>query len=264
MKRVLVMTVRMASKRFPNKAMADLAGRPMLAQLLRRLSWSTTLNEVVIATTPKAEDDQLVTLANELGHRWYRGSEYDVLRRCADAVTEAKADVVVRVTTDCPLVCAEHVDALVTALTTDYDYAENMDAIHPRRHVDGLTLNEMYAAYKGPYPDGTNIEVMWADTLTRLDRMSKTPLCREHVTPYVRWEHPELFRVYHLPADEDNGKMWWSVDTPEQLANVQRCYEALDIGNRNVGYAEILDWWKADARKLDAANERVCRNFACA
>ena len=81
MRRVIVVQARMTSTRLPGKVLEDVAGRPMLAQQLRRLAGCRLADELVVATTVNATDDEVVAVARGEGARWFRGSETDVLER---------------------------------------------------------------------------------------------------------------------------------------------------------------------------------------
>src|SRR5215218_491559 len=116
MRRVAILQARMTSERLPGKVLAEVAGRPMIEHQLRRLSRCERIDELVIATTTNADDDPLVELAARVGVRVFRGSEHDVLSRYAGAAREASADLVVRLTSDCPLADPGEVDVVVAAL----------------------------------------------------------------------------------------------------------------------------------------------------
>src|ERR1044071_6002826 len=116
MRRVVVVQARMTSTRLPGKVLMDLDGRPLLERQLARLGRCARVDEIVVATTVNDTDDPLVALADRLGLRWHRGSEADVLGRYVGAAREADADMVVRVTSDCPLIDAGETDAVIGAL----------------------------------------------------------------------------------------------------------------------------------------------------
>src|SRR4051794_35183830 len=107
MKRVIIVQARMTSSRLPGKVLMELADRPMLSQQIRRLKNCREMDEIVIATTINATDDPVVELADAEGLRWFRGSESDVLSRYVGAAHEAKAEIVIRITVDCPLIDPE-------------------------------------------------------------------------------------------------------------------------------------------------------------
>src|SRR6266849_2137746 len=115
-RRVIIVQARMTSTRLPGKVLMNLAGRPMLAQQIRRLKRCREADEIVIATTTNASDDPIITVAEREGVRWFRGSEHDVLSRYVGAAHEARAEVVARITADCPLIDPEQTDAVITAI----------------------------------------------------------------------------------------------------------------------------------------------------
>ena len=113
---VAIVQARMASTRLPGKVMADLLGRPVLERIVDRLRSAESIDEIVIATTTSTTDDIVVELANDLETRWYRGDTHDVLSRYVGAAVESSADVIVRITGDCPLVDPVVVDLVTTSL----------------------------------------------------------------------------------------------------------------------------------------------------
>ena len=229
MKRVIVIQARMTSTRLPGKVLMDLAGRPMLAQQLRRLARCRQADEIVVATTTNATDNPVVAVAQDEGVRWFRGSETDVLARYVGAAREAKADVVVRVTADCPLIDPEESDRVIEALASQrerWDYASN---------VVGRT-----------FPQGLDTEAMYMDVLERLSRLAQSASAREHVTYYLLNEQPKFFNIRSVTDTENNSDLRWTVDMPQDLEMVRRLYEELNLGERAVGYRELLAYVRAN------------------
>lgn len=228
MKRVVIVQARMTSTRLPGKVLMDLAGRPMLAQQLRRLQRCRRVDEIVVATTTNAADDPVVALARAEGVRDFRGSERDVLSRYAGAARETRADLVVRVTADCPLIDPETVDRVIGAAQDDAaacDYASNV--------------------IQRTYPRGLDAEVLYADALARLDRLARSPAGREHVTHFLLNERPELFLMRSVTDSEDHSDLRWTVDTADDMAMVRRLYDELNLGREFRGYREILAYVRA-------------------
>lgn len=224
-KRVAVVQARMTSTRLPGKVLMDLAGKPMLAQQLRRLKAARMLDEIVLATTENATDDPLVDLARTEGVAVCRGSEHDVLGRFVAAARAAKADVVVRVTGDCPLVDPEVTDRVVRELLDHRDacdYASNV--------------------LRRTYPHGLDVEAFFADALYRMDRLGTSPAAREHVTVVARAERPDLFLRRSVEDTENHSTLRVTVDTAVDLEVVRAVYAALDLGNRIGPRAEWIAW----------------------
>jgi spore coat polysaccharide biosynthesis protein SpsF len=236
MRTVVVVQARMTSTRLPGKVLMDLAGRPLLARQLDRLRACPDVDDIVIATTTNATDDALVALAEAAGVRWFRGSEDDVLSRYAGAAREAGADVVVRVTSDCPLIDPDELSAMIVALTPEYDYAAN---ILERR-----------------LPRGLDAEALWRDTLERTARLATSTPAREHVTWFCHTERPDLFLLRSVVRPFDAADLRWTVDTPEDLALVRRIFDALGLAEAPRPFPEILAHVRAHP-ELAAINAHV-------
>jgi spore coat polysaccharide biosynthesis protein SpsF len=228
MKRILLIQARTTSTRLPGKVLRELAGAPMLAWQLRRLKQCREVDDVVVATTTNAADDPLVELANREQVRWFRGSEADVLSRFVGAAREAAADVVVRVTSDCPLISPEVTDRVIRDLT---DHAATCD----------YTSN----IWERTYPRGLDVEALFFDTLLRCDRLGTSAAAREHVTVVPRSERPELFLLRSVMDTEDHSDLRWTVDTERDFELISRIYEGLGLAERTAPYEEIRSYVRA-------------------
>ena len=176
--------------------------------------------------------------------RWFRGSEKDVLGRYAAAAREAKADVVVRATADCPLIDPEESDRVIEALLVNRegcDYASNV-------------------VYR-TFPRGLDTEALFIDTLERLNRLAQSSAAREHVTYFIVNEHPELFTIRSVADTENNADLRWTVDVAEDLEMVRQIYRELDIDKRTVGYKELLAYVRAHPT-IAAVNASVVQKRA--
>ncbi len=237
MKRAGIIQARMGSSRLPGKVLIDLAGRPLLAQQIRRLRRCRKLDEVVIATTTRGADDPVAALAGAEDVRCFRGSEEDVLARYVGAARECSADVVVRITADCPLIDPEEVDRVVDGLQ-DVDYASNV--------------------IRRTYPRGLDAEALFRDVLERAARLGTSVRAREHVTWYILRGRPELFLQRSVEDVEDNSDLRWTVDTPEDLALARRVYADLGLGDAPRPYRDILAHVRAHA-DISALNARIAQ-----
>lgn len=185
-------------------------GRPVLSEILSRLERCRRVDYIGVATTTRPEDEPIVRLALAAGHMAWAGKEDDVLGRILEMFTVyhtalATADVVVRITGDCPFVDPAIVDTCVDALGAN-DFASN---IFPRRS----------------YPKGLDVEVLHVDTLRRLHRMSTTHEQREHVTLFVK-QQPLLFACACVESPVDDSDLNVSIDTAEDLARARWLYAA--------------------------------------
>lgn len=223
MKRVVIVQARMTSTRLPGKVLMAVAGRPMLAQQVRRLKRCMAVDRIVIATTTNLTDAPIVELAKQEDVEWFRGSEHDVLARFVGAARQSHAEVVVRVTADCPLIDPAVVDRVITELVAhagDCDYAANV--LHRT------------------YPRGLDVEALYLDTLLRINRLAQSQLAREHVTIVARSERPECFLCRSVVDDQNNSDLRWTVDTSRDLELIRVLYDALDLGTRVAPYQEML------------------------
>jgi spore coat polysaccharide biosynthesis protein SpsF len=222
-RRTIIVQARMTSTRLPGKVLADLGGRPLFEQQLERLKRCRHADELVVATTTNDDDDALVALAERAGVRWFRGSEHDVLARYAGAAREADADLVVRVTSDCPLIDPVETDAVIAALEARRDaadYASNF----LERHL----------------PRGLETEALWRDVLDRTERLGTSRPAREHVTYFIHAERPDLFALHPVIRPGGGADLRWTVDTPEDLDAVRRIYAALGPEPRPL--PELVAW----------------------
>lgn len=211
----------MTSSRLPGKVLAPLQGKPMLAQELARLQRCETLDAIVVATTANASDDPIAELAARSQVGVFRGDENDVLGRYAQAARAFDADVIVRLTADCPLIDAGVVDATVRALLESAaDYASNTRT--------------------RSYPRGLDTEVFHRDVLERMARLASSPAAREHVTYFLHRERPELFVCRDVVDATHNNDLRWTVDTEADLALVRAIYEAAGLPDSAVPYAGLV------------------------
>lgn len=214
---------RMGSSRFPGKVLEDLAGRPMLWHVVNRVRMARSLGKVVVATTDAAADDAIAQFCEREGISCFRGSEADVLDRFYRAAKANAADVVVRVTADCPLIDPSVIDKVVARFDRgDCDYASNI--------------------VRYTYPDGLDTEVFSFPALEQAWREAAKPSEREHVTPYLRTEKFRIASVEsEIPVSPDRYR--WTVDHPQDLEFVRKVYAAFS-GNGNFGFREVFDLLK--------------------
>lgn len=208
MKRVAIIQARMGSTRLPGKVLMPLGGLTVLGCVVDRLSRCRRLDAIVVATSVLAADDAVAQEATRLGAQVTRGSADDVLARFAAAAQEASAQVIVRITSDCPLIDPDLVDAMLGAFENQVcDYLSN--------------------TVKRTFPRGLDTEIFTDAALNRALRDAHEPYQREHVTPYF-YQHPELFaiRQYTDVSGADRAQMRWTLDTPEDYAFLSAVYAA--------------------------------------
>lgn len=220
---VAIIQARMASSRLPGKVLAEIAGEPMLLHVVSRARRAQSLQEVVVATTTDRSDDPVAALCAARSVRFTRGHPTDVLDRYYQAAREFGAEVIVRLTGDCPLIDPGLVDETVYAfLRADppVDFAAN--------RIPGDRT----------YPIGLDTEVCSFAALEAAWRNADQPYQREHVMPYL-YETPGRFRFLHLKHARDLGHLRWTVDTPEDLEFVRQVFARLG-DRRDFGWRDVL------------------------
>lgn len=218
---VAIVQARIGSQRFPGKVMEPILGSPMLLRQLERIARAGTLDDIVVATTTVTDDDRVAQVVQEAGYGVVRGSEEDVLDRFRLAADHSGAEVVVRLTADCPLIDPRVIDEAVEAWRDgqpDVDFVSN--------------------ALSETYPDGMDTEVFSRRLLGRASQEARLPSDREHVT-FFFWKSG-LFQVRSLSAPKPLGHLRLTVDYPEDLEWVRRVYETLYSGDPAFSLSDIL------------------------
>lgn len=209
MKVVAIVQARIGSTRLPGKVLKDLAGETMLARVVERLRHANRVDELLVATTDRPEDDAIVDECRRLSVLVSRGDQHDVLDRYFKAAQYVSADVVVRITADCPLIDPEITDKTIAQFLDELpDYASN--------------------TIVRTYPRGLDTEVISFSALSKAWQKAQKPYEREHVTPYLL-EHPSEFRLASVVGDRNYSTHRWTVDTPEDLLFAQTVYERLKV-----------------------------------
>jgi len=241
MKIVAIVQARMGSTRLPDKVMKPIAGVPMIELLLARLSQSQCLNQIVLATSTDVRNDPLADHVSRLGYFCVRGSESDVLSRYLMAARTVNADVIVRITGDCPLIDPALVDLVIAQFNTEgVDYMSNVKP--------------------ATYPDGLDIEVFTLEALERACRESQDPFDHEHVTPYLR--KPGLYKTAAMQYGEDLSGLRWTVDEPADFEVVSHVF-AHFAPNIHFSWTEVLDLQR-NQPALFAPNHNIIRNEGAA
>jgi spore coat polysaccharide biosynthesis protein SpsF len=211
MKIVTIIQARMGSSRLPGKVLMDLGGKTVLARVFKRACGASLVHQTVIATTTLPADDLIVEECQRLGAVCSRGSEDNVLDRYYRTALANDAGIVVRVTSDNPLVDPDLIDEVISKiLSSGADYADNRS---PRS-----------------YPIGLDVEAFTMAALQKAWRESTRPDEREHVTPYL-YQHPEIFDCVSVTGPFDCSHYRWTLDTTEDLCLIREIYSRL--GNQD-------------------------------
>lgn len=246
MRTVALIQARMSSSRFPRKVLAEIAGVPMIVYMVGRARRAATLSEVVVVTSVDPSDDPLALALEAHGIGCFRGDLDDVLARYAAAAEHYRADEVVRLTGDCPLVDPAIVDRVVSVRRQgNVDYASNIDP--------------------PSYPDGFDVEVFTAATLRRANAEARLSSEREHVTPWMRKPTTPLQRI-NCRALADFSALRLTVDYRDDLEAVRAVVAAVDCGGADFDLFDVLRCLaqREDIRDLNAheRNEGYAKSLA--
>jgi spore coat polysaccharide biosynthesis protein SpsF len=220
---VAIVQARMGSERLPGKVLMDVAGKPLLAHCIERISRAKRVDEVVLATTDMAGDVPLLNFAKSAGLRVYAGSENDVLQRYREAAEFAQADIIVRITGDCPLIDPELSDSVIEAyLDSEVDLASNV-------------INRTY-------PRGVDTEVFSMALLRYLNRFVTKQPEREHVTLHV-YKNRDQFWIASVETDGPlkRPEIRTCVDTGNDLQFVREVFEALGKGGNSFSTFDVME-----------------------
>lgn len=236
---VAIIQARIGSTRLPGKVLKEVSGKPLLWHVINRVKKAKLIDSTVLATTTKKEDLKLIEIASKAGIESYAGSEDDVLERYFQAATKYKADIIVRITADCPLIDPRIIDKVIKYfLSGDFDYVSN--------------------AIKPTYPDGLDVEVFSYNSLKIAFYEAKLPSEREHVTPYIR-NHKEIFKIGSVENNKDLNHLRWTVDEEKDLEFVREIYKYLYKEEEIFYMEDILELLKKKPHLIEI-NSRIMRN----
>jgi spore coat polysaccharide biosynthesis protein SpsF len=223
MKTVAIIQARMSSTRLPGKVLKIVEGRTILDRMVERVRRAKTVDETIVATTVDPSDDAIVEVCEKIKVPVFRGNLQDVLDRYYQAARQYQADVVIRLTGDCPLIDPDLIDEVVRKLQT-----EKVDFV----------CNRLPPPMTRTYPIGLDVEACTFQALERAWKEATEKHEREHVLPYL-YEVPGRFKVIQLDYVEDLGKLRWTLDTPEDLQLLQAIYHHFD-GRNDFSWLDVL------------------------
>ena len=210
-----IIQARMSSSRLPGKVLRDLGGKPMLERVISRVSRARHINGLVVATTVDSTDDPIAAFCARRGTPVFRGSLYDVLDRFYQCALQNQADVIVRITADCPMIDPQEIDRVIAAfLEGDCDFAANR-LPPPQNRTSPIGMDTEVCSFAA-------LEQAWQHAAEKFER--------EHVLPYL-YDTPGRFRVKVVNTAPDMGHLRFTVDTEEDLQVARAIYAA--FGNKD-------------------------------
>jgi len=236
---IAIVQARMGSTRLPGKVLLNLEDKTVLEHVVERIRSSKYVDDIVVATTISKDDLRIVELCANLRISVYCGSEDDVLDRYYQAAKLFKADNVVRITSDCPVIDPKIIDDAIT--------------LHSKNDVN-YTSNTL----KETYPDGQDVEVFTFTSLRTAWKDAKLASEREHVTPYIR-NNPDIFKHASLEYKEDFSQKRWTLDNAEDLEFLRLIYKYLYNKNPLFNMDDILALID-EKPEIEKINQHIIRN----
>lgn len=225
MKTIVIIQARMNSERLPGKVLLPLAGKPMLGRIVERIRTCKRIDDLIIATTKNPIDDIVVTVAKTSGCAVFRGDEYDVLSRYYYAATTMNANVVIRITADCPFIDPFIIDEMVKRFK--------------KRNTGNNTCDYLSNIVKRTFPRGLDVEIFRYDILEKIFKVATDITHREHVTMYIHM-NPKEFAIENYEANENMSSLRWTVDEKADYSMAVKVYDYLFPQNNNFRYNDIL------------------------
>jgi spore coat polysaccharide biosynthesis protein SpsF len=236
---IAVIQARISSTRLPGKVLKKIEGKTVLEHVINRVKVVKNLDDVIVATTVKKEDLEIVKLCANLGISVFCGSEDDVLDRYYQAARLFKAKHIIRITSDCPLIDFKVIEGVV-----DLYFRENAN----------------YATNTIPetFPDGEDVEVFSFKALKIAWENAELSSEREHITPYIR-NNPSIFKIVNLKSNINLSNKRWTIDESEDFKFIKIIYKNLYPKDSLFGMETILNYLRNNP-EVEKINKNIIRN----
>lgn len=237
MRTVAIIQARMSSTRLPGKVLIEFCKKPVLEHIVQRLETCKLIDDILIATSDDNSDDKIEDFCIEKKLNIFRGSLYDVLDRYYKAAIEYKADAIIRITGDCPLIDPQVVDKIIKT------FHEN------QCDLCGLS---------GEFPDGLDCSVFSFKSIEKAWKEAELKSEREHVGPYIE-KNPDIFKIEHVYLFNNMEHLRWTLDTPEDKQLINEIYNELYNDNDIFLTKDILELLERRPNLLNI-NDNIVRN----
>jgi len=204
---ILVIQARTGSTRFPQKVLKLIQNKPMIWHVINRVKKIPKIDNIVLATTKKKSDLVLTKIAKRSNINYFQGETNNVLSRYYECAKHFDADIIIRITSDCPLIDPKLIDKMLNYfLEHNYDYLSN-------------TL-------KPTFPDGLDVEIFSFIALEKAFSLAQWKSEIEHVTPFIK-KNPKIFKLFNFENSKNLSNMRMTVDEPIDLKLVRSIYRKL-------------------------------------
>jgi spore coat polysaccharide biosynthesis protein SpsF len=226
---VAIIQARIGSTRLPGKVLLNLCGKTVLEHVVQRVKSCKLVKTTIVATTILTADDTIVKECKNIGAKWFRGSSEDVLSRYYLAAKENNADIIIRVTSDCPLFDGAILHSMLE------EFCNRLSTNEPLEYMSN-TLEKTF-------PRGMDCEILTMSCLERTHKEAQQNYEKEHVTPYI-YNNPDKFHIASFKADEDNSLYRLTLDTQEDWELNSKIYDMLYEDGKIFTYTKTIDFLK--------------------
>ena len=234
---IAIVQARVSSKRLPGKVLKLINKKSVLEILIRRLSKSRQISKIIVACSKKKSDFKIIQLCQKMNIDYFAGSEENVLERFYKTAQKFKAQNILRITGDCPLVDPKIVDNVIEIFhTKKLDYVTN--------------------ANPPTYPDGFDVEVFTFKALEESFKKAKNPYQKEHVTPYIYQNNK--FKKFNVRCKKNFSNLRLTLDEKKDFELISKIFDHFK-GNIYFSYEDILKYYKKN-KKVFLINIGIKRN----
>lgn len=214
-----IIQARLGSTRLPKKVLRDLNGKPLIAQIINRLTYCNNLDNIILATTTSKVDDELVDWCKNNDIMVFRGDENNVLKRYYDAATEFKSDIIVRITADDPFKDPHVIDSVIKLLLDN-------------------NLDFAYNNCPPSFPEGLDTEVFTYKAIKQAANANTTDFEKEHVTQYF-YHNPQIFKSKNYSFAKNVSHIRLTIDTEQDFVLAEQLYQRL-TSNQGIFYLQDI------------------------
>jgi spore coat polysaccharide biosynthesis protein SpsF len=208
MKIAAIIQARIGSTRLPRKAMLKIKGKPLLFYMIQQVKKSDKLNDIIVITSKKKENNIIRNFCIKNNINCFSGDEKNLVKRYFQAAKKYNVDIIVRLTSDCPLIDPRVIDKCINKfLSLKYDFVGNTSP-----------------PFNLTYPDGMDVEIFSKETLKYVFDNCKNTSDLEHVTPFI-WRKKKFFKLCKLDSKKNLSKFRLTVDYKEDFILVKKIIE---------------------------------------
>lgn len=230
MKIVAIIQARMGSTRLPHKVLKQLCGKSVIEHIVDRINICKNIDNVIVATTKLEEDNAIVDECENLNALIFRGDNINVLSRYYNAAKDINADIIVRVTADCPLLDPYLLSEMI-------------------KYFNEIKPDYLSNCIKKTFPRGLDIEIFTFKTLEKAYKNATKEFEKEHVTPYI-YQNAEDFKIDNFLGARDHSDHRWTIDTKEDFMLIDEIYKNLYKKGQIFSTSEVLAFLKKNPHLL--------------